>query len=285
MARLIVGCGYLGRRVAKLWAVEGDIVHVLTRSQDRATQLQAEGYRPLIGDVTDPSTLMALPQVDTVLWAVGHDRQSGQSIFEVYADGFRNLLASLADGTLRIVYISSTGVYGQQDGGWVDEDSPCEPRRAGGQACLAAEQLLLASPWSSRAVILRLAGIYGPQRLPRLQQLRSGEPLRSDPHGVINLIHVDDAAAAVVRVAELPLPLPRTFLIADGHPVARRAFYEELARQASTPPPLFDPAGASAGEANRSGSHKRVANDRMIRELGLELRFPTYREGVAAVGP
>ena len=102
MARLIVGCGYLGRREAKLWAAEGDTVHVLTRSQDRALQLQAEGYRPLIGDVTDPSTLMALPQVDTVLWAVGHDRQSGKSIFEVYADGFRNLLASLAEGTLRI---------------------------------------------------------------------------------------------------------------------------------------------------------------------------------------
>ncbi len=281
--RLIMGCGYLGSRVARRWVTGGDTVYVLTRSVDRAQRLAALGLCPLVGDVTSPVTFPTLPKVDTVLWAVGHDRQSGRSIHEVYVQGLKNVLARLAGGTRRVVYISSTGVYGQQDGTWVDEASRCCPGREGGKACLAAEQYLRASTWSDRAVILRLAGIYGSGRLPRMQQLALGEPLRSDPKAVINLIHIDDAVEAVVRVTHLPLPLPRTFLIADSHPVTRRTFYQELARHAHLPPPVFVPESQAADQSNRAGSHKRVSNERMISELGIELRYPSYREGLLAV--
>ncbi len=293
MTRLIIGCGYLGGRVARGWAAQGDTVHVLTRSAARAEHLRAAGYLPLVGDVTDPATFPILPSVDTVLWALGYDRQSGRSIHEVYVEGLGNVLARLAPGTRRFLYMSSTGVYGQQDGSWVDETSPCLPRREGGKACLAAEQQLLASTWCDRAVILRLAGIYGAQRLPRLEQLRSRAPLSSDPDAVINLIHVEDAAEAILRVAQRPLVLPRTFLIADAQPVTRRAFYQELARQSGLPSPIF--AGetreavslhqetSNSRMANRSGSHKRVSNQRMVSELGIQLRYPSYREGLKAV--
>ena len=108
----------------------------------------------------------------------------------------------------RVIYISSTGVYGQTDGTWVDESTECRPTRAGGQACLAAEQLLLQSAWAARTLILRLAGIYGPQRLPRLRQLQSGESLDTAPLGLLNLIHVDDAAQVVRQVADQALSLP-----------------------------------------------------------------------------
>ena len=283
MRRLIVGCGYLGRRVADRWARQQDEVFVLTRSDRRARQLASGGLQPLIGDVTDPASLPDLPKADTLLWAVGHDRRSDKTLEEVYVVGFNNLLAAVAVGTQRVIYVSSTGVYGQQDGAWVDETSLCQPNRVGGKACLAAEHSLLASRWSDRALILRLAGIYGPQRLPRLRQLLDGQPLSGDPDGVINLIHVEDAATAVFRAADLPLPLPRTYLIADGQPVSRRTFYEELARQTHAPSPQFKAPTAGARGTDRSGSHKRVANARMINELGIQLRYPSFREGLLAV--
>ncbi len=241
MVRLVVGCGYLGCRVADAWVSQGDAVFVLTRSAPRARQLAENGLQPLIGDVTQPESLRMMPQVDTVLWAVGHDRQSGRSIHEVYVEGLGNLVHTLAEQTQRIIYISSTGVYGQSDGSWVDETSPCAPSRGGGQACLSAEQLLLGSRWADRTVILRLAGIYGPQRLPRMRQVVAGQPLRTASDGMLNLIHVEDAAQAVIRAAQADLQPPRVFLISDGKPVVRRTFYEELAVLLGAPHPCSRP--------------------------------------------
>ena len=157
---------------------------------------------------------------------------------------------------------------------------------AGGAACWAAEQLLLDSQWQARTVILRLAGLYGPQRLPRLRQLQAGEPLTASPDGLINLIHVEDAVQAIMRAAEMPMELPRLFLIADGHPVQRRQFYEELSRCFQTPAPTFQLRQGDKGRSGRSGGCKRVSNQRMTTELGVVLKYPSYREGLAAMaGP
>ena len=100
--------------------------------------------------------------------------QAGNSIEEVYAGGVRNVLAALPHDTGRFIYISTTGVYGPADGDWVDEETPPDPRRDGGRASLAAEQVLAAHPLGQRGVILRLAGIYGPGRVPFLDKLAGG---------------------------------------------------------------------------------------------------------------
>ena len=263
--------------------LRGDLVYVLTRSHERAEKLRSHGLVPLVGDVTRPRTVPPLPVVDTLLWAVGYDRNTGLDIHEVYVDGVRNLLEVLPEEVGRCVYISSTGVFGQTNGEWVDESSPCRPRRAGGAACLRAERLWLNSHWSDRLVILRLAGIYGPQRLPRMRQMRAAQPLNASPDEMLNLIHVDDAADVVERVAEASLDLPRTFLVADTQPVPRREFYQELAGRFGTPPPTFDPSAADAPRGGRSGGHKRVSSRRLREELGVELRYPSYREGLAAI--
>ena len=94
-----------------------------------------------------------------------------------------DVLEALPDGVQKLIYISSTGVYGDFGGGWVDEESPCQPERAGGQACLAAEQLLAQHAGGAQAIVLRLAGIYGPDRLPYLQALAEGRPLERRPKG------------------------------------------------------------------------------------------------------
>ena len=148
------------------------------------------------------------------------------------------MLAALPSDTGKFIYISSTGVYGQSGGEWVDEDSACEPLREGGRACLDAEQILLAHPLGQRAVILRLAGLYGPGRIPLADSIRRNQPIEAPAQGWLNLIHVDDAAR-VVLAAEERAPPPRTYVVSDGTPVERREYFAELARLLGAAPPRF----------------------------------------------
>ena len=142
MKKLILGCGYLGRRVAQAWLDDGQQVLAVTRSAERARVLESCGIRPLVGDVTESLDLSDCGKIDTVLFAVGFDRTAGKAIRDVYVEGLRRTLDQLPMLPRRLIYISSTGVFGQNEGQWVDEQSACEPVREGGRACLAAEQLL-----------------------------------------------------------------------------------------------------------------------------------------------
>ncbi|MFO0898104.1 MAG: NAD-dependent epimerase/dehydratase family protein [Pirellulales bacterium] len=277
---LIFGAGYLGQRVAALWRDDSRKVHVVTRSAARAEALAAAGYRPHVADVTRPETLAPLPDTDTVLFAVGFDRGSGRSIGEVYAGGLASVLAALGDRPRRFLYISSTGVYGPGDGGWVDEETPCHPDREGGQACLAAEQTLAASSLGPRSIILRLAGIYGPGRIPRAADLLAGKPLAAHPDTHLNLIHVDDAARIVLLAEQAAAP--RTYVVSDGHPVLRRDYFAELARLLSAPAPTFISPPAD-GPPQRGASDRKANNARLLRELKPEFAYPSYREGLAAI--
>jgi nucleoside-diphosphate-sugar epimerase len=283
MLRLIVGCGYLGSRVARRWLDAGDEVFVVTRSSERAATLAAEGYRPLVADVTEPATLGGWPSAATVLYAVGHDRKSMKPMEQVYVEGLRNVLAALATTSRRFIYISSTGVYGDSEGEWVDETTPCRPTRPGGRACLAAEQVLASHPLAEKSVILRMAGIYGPGRIPRRAAMLASEPIAAPRDGYLNLIHVDDAAQAVVAAAERTMVMPRTYLVADGNPGLRENYYAELARVVGAPPPRFVDPPADSAAAGRATADKRICNLRMLDELVIQLRYPSYREGLAAI--
>ncbi len=194
------------------------------------------GLRPVVADVTHGETLAALPPAETVLYAVGYDRAAGRSMREVYVAGLLAVLDSLPPSVERLIYISSTGVYGQTDGQWVDEDSPCEPTRESGRVCLEAERALLAHRLGGRSVTLRLAGIYGPGRLPNQAALRGGEPIAAASDGYLNLIHADDAASAVLAAAEHARP-SSLYTVSDGHPAQRHEYYAEAARLLGAPSP------------------------------------------------
>ena len=198
----------------------------------------------------------------------------------VHVDGLRAVLDAVSPQVRRVVLISSTGIYGEQGGGWVDESSPCRPLRESGRALLAAERALAAHRCGERSIVLRLAGIYGPGRLPRRAELASGGPLPIAAGEYVNLIHVEDAAAAVLAAEAYSQP-PRTYLVSDGHPVQRRDYFAELARRFGLPRPAFR--NRLPGEASgRRGGNKRVNNARMLAELHVKLAYPTYREGLAA---
>jgi len=278
MAKLIFGCGYLGRRVLELWQAAGEKVYAVTRSPERAAEWSQRGIVPLVADITQPLTITAPTDIDTVLFAVGFDATAGKSIHEVYAGGLARVIAWLPDSIQRFIYISSTGVYGSFDGDWIDEDSPCEPRRDGGKACLVAEQKLAASKFATRSVSLRLAGIYGPDRIPRAKDLLAGQPIDAAPNGYLNLIHVVDAARIVLLAEQRSAS--SCLLVADGHPVIRGEYYAELARLLNAPKPQFTPTAGEQAATKRGSADKRVNNQRLLAELAPQFQFPDYRAGL-----
>lgn len=265
---LIVGCGYLGRRVAARWTAAGTRVVALTRRN--ADTLAALGVEPVVGDVTDPATLR-LPDADTVLYAVGMDRTAGKTMREVYVNGLGHVLDTIPS-VARFVYVSSTGVYGQTGGEWVDETSATRPLEESGKVVLEAERLLREK--RPDAIVLRFAGIYGPDRVLRKQALLNGEPLVGDAGKWLNLIHAEDGADAVLA-ATARGKLGETYLVCDDEPVTRRDFYTHAAEVLGAPPARFEVPATPTVEPNR-----RVSNRKAKAELAWQPRFPNYRAGL-----
>jgi nucleoside-diphosphate-sugar epimerase len=291
--KLVVGCGFLGLRAARLWRDAGESVATVTRSEGRAKSLADEGFVPIVANVVEPQSLPDLPAAESVLFAVGFDRSAGRTHRQVYVEGLANVLHALASGQhadrlRRFIYVSTTGVYAASDREEVDEESPCDPSTPGAQAHQQAERILAESPFADRAIVLRMAGLYGHERVPRLDDIRAGRRIAAASDGFVNLIHVDDAAAAVLA-AETRGESPRTFNISDGHPANRRAYLEEIARRLQVPPPQFvepdETTHAATHEAKRparGSASKRISNRRMLAELLPTLKYPSYREGLAA---
>jgi nucleoside-diphosphate-sugar epimerase len=282
MRRLIIGCGFLGRRVAVRWVERGDNVFALTRSEQNAAALRDLGVTPVLGDVTDAASLQSLPECDTVLHAVGFDRSASPSKREVYVDGLSNVLNRVAERCDRFIHISSTSVYGQQAGEWVDENSPAASETESGEICLAAERLVLDrfsdDATSGQGTVLRLSGIYGPDRLlSRIDALKNAQPLPGPEEGWLNLIHVDDAAEVVVACAETG-NLTSVYLVSDDRPILRGEYYRLLAKLVDAPKPIFDPDSVAR---HSRGINKRCRNRRLREELGVSLSYPDIETGLA----
>ena len=280
VSKLIIGCGYLGKRVAAEWMSQGHRVSALTRSEEHADQFRSQGIEPIIGDITNRDSLSQLPEVETVLFAVGFDRGSGKSQREISVDGLGNVLKQIASRFGRLIAISSTSVYGQSEAEWVDETSPTHPSRLNGKICLEAERLVWKySPQrntrsSSTTNVLRLAGIYGPGRLlRRLDEVKSGKPIAGNPDAWLNIIHVDDAVRAILACEEQGQP-GETYLVCDDKPVTRREYYQTLAELVSAEAPIF------TQNEDSQNLNKRCSNRKLHEELKVELRFPTIREGL-----
>jgi nucleoside-diphosphate-sugar epimerase len=272
--RLVVGSGYLGERVARRWLARGDRVVGITRSAARAGSLAASGIEPEILDVAaaDPDWAGLIARRGcpaTVFWAVGFDRSGGASYADVHVGGLGRLLDALAAAGChpRVILSSSTGVWGDEGGGRVTEATPVNPSREAGRVLVEAESLL-ARHSLGPGTALRFAGLYGPQRLPRLADLRAGRPIAADPDSWLNLVHVDDAAAVVEAVGDAPTPRG-LYLVSDGRPVLRRDWYTRLAELAGGPPPAWDETTPRS-----RGGDKRIDPALVWRDLALTPRHP-----------
>ena len=266
----------MGFRVAKRWQQQGHTVIAMTRKSERLAWFSDQGITGIVGDVTQPQTLN-LPEADIVLIAVGMDRSMYSDVEAVYVGGLRNVLDNLPQPK-HLIYVSSTGVYGDFDGQWVDESSTTQPLRPGGKACLKAEQLIRESDLANRSTLLRFAGIYGADRVPTKERIKAGEWKKLSSAGFLNLIHVDDGAKIIDRIAQTE-PAGETYLVSDGNPVLRRDYYSYIAEclgaekvpQSET---SVDP------KVGRSGSSKRISNKKLVEQFQVEFDYPDYRAGL-----
>lgn len=275
--RLVVGCGYLGARVARRWSEAGEAVIATTRRETRAAELRERGLTPAIIDVTaaEPAwtTLFAAHGVPaTVFWGVGFDRGASATPRDVHVDGLCRLLDALVATRAgspppRVILSSSTGVWGDESGGVVDESTPPNPSRDAGRVLVEAEALL-AGHAAGPGTALRFAGLYGPGRLPRISDLKAGLPIAADPDSWLNLVHVDDAAAVVCLVADATAPRG-LYVVADGHPVRRRDWYGSLARFTGSPEPRWD-----ITAPRPRGADKRVDPRLLFSHLGFHPAHP-----------
>jgi nucleoside-diphosphate-sugar epimerase len=281
MSSLIVGCGYLGQRLGTRLRREGETVWGTVRSEERAEQLRAVGIEPVILDVLKLANVLTWPRVERVFYCVGFDRASGATMRSVYVDGLRDVVASLPDSVRRLVYASSTGVYGQTGGEWVDEGSEARPVTESGQVCLEAEEVV--REWSLArgvsCVVLRFSGLYGPARVVRRAAIERREAISGDGDRFLNLIHIDDAVTASYA-AIFASGVEPMYLICDDRPVTRKEYYGLAARLLGAAEPRFEPPLPGSSEEVRDASNKRVSNELIKRELGVVLSYPDISTGL-----
>jgi len=269
---LIAGCGDLGYRTARRLLAQGHAVWGLRR---RPPPGDASGLRWLAADMTRPDTLGQLPQgITQLVLTMTPDARDEAAYRAAFLQAPRNLLKALDTTRLqRILFVSSSAVYGDHQGGWVDEQTPEHPPGFNGRVLLDAERELARQAF--RSIVLRLSGLYGPGRTQLLERIRRGiaKAPRTVPHWS-NRIHIEDAAAAVVHLLALPDP-DALYLGSDSTPLPLHELYEHLARElgASAIPDGPPPPGVGS---------KRLSNRRLL-DSGLALAWPDSRAGYAAL--
>jgi nucleoside-diphosphate-sugar epimerase len=273
---LIVGCGYVGLELAKQRRKAGDPpMFALTRSEARVDELQSQGLEPIVGHWHSADSLV-LPAVDTILISVPHREDREQGI-ESHIHGLKSILQKVPAGWSKLIYLSTTGVYGDAHD-VVDESTPTQPARIGPQIAVATELFLRQTLSPEQLTIVRLAGIYGPGRIPLADKLRTGAPLQVPQDGWLNLAHVSDIARMLT--ATLATRMEHSlYVFSDGNPVPRLEFYQYLANLCGVSEPKFMPPDPSSSRSQRAGN-KRVNPDRILRELSFTFSFPNYREGL-----
>lgn len=273
---LIVGCGDIGLRIGQRHLARGDRLTGVLRRAEQGAALSASGITPLLADLDGN---WAVPAADAIYWCAPPAAQGSDDL------RLAGALRALPPPSQGLLYISTTGVYGDCQGRWIDEAEPLKPQSERGQRRLAAELHLRA--WAARSaaktVTLRVPGIYGPGRLP-LQRLQSGAPIlcaAESPY--TNRIHADDLAdAAVLALANGTAGA--AYNVSDGTPTTMTDYFLQCAALLGTPAPPqvsmavaraeFSPALLSFMEESRR------LNTERLRALGWSPRYRSLSEGL-----
>ena len=285
MCVLIVGCGYVGLPLGKELVRQGHKVFGLRRSALAEAEMKAAGITPLHADITQPETLTQLPHdFDWVVNCAASGGGGADDYRKIYLEGNRNLLAWLAASPpKKFVYTSSTSVYAQNDGSVVTEKCPTEPEAGTAQVLVETEKLLLAAVAERQfpAVILRVAGIYGPGRGYAFKQFLRGEArMEGDGSRWLNMIHRDDLIGVIIAALERGAP-GEIYSAADNAPPSQLEFFTWLATELKQPLPPKVVADAEVWR-KRGVTNKRVSNAKLRAQLKYEFRFPDFRAGYAA---
>ncbi|WP_119821808.1 SDR family oxidoreductase [Halalkaliarchaeum desulfuricum] len=285
---IVVGCGYVGIELGRTLREAGYDVAGVRRSDDGLATVSAAGLEPVRADVTEPDSLKALPDADAIVFAASSGGRGAEAARRVYVDGLEATIREYGgrdSSPDRLVYTSSTGVYGDHDGEWVDETTPLEPESERGRILEEAERIALEATVERGldGTVARFAGLYGPGRY-RLERYLDG-PVTE---GYLNMVHRDDAAGAVAFLLAEDLARGDVVTVVDDEPVDRWTFADWLAGECGVDPPekhtveeRLARESLSDSRRRRILSDKRCSNDR-LRALGYEFEYPTFREGYRA---
>lgn len=274
---LIAGCGYVGMRVAELLHTQGHAVWALRRSPGEPLPF----LRWVQGDLTAREHLDLPEAIDAVVLAAGLRRDTEERYQALLVDGYGRLLDVLYNRTRppdRCVMVSTTGVFAESGGGWVTETSPVDRERSPARYYLGGEDLVHALP--GRHAVVRLSGIYGPERHRLIREVREGRAVQiPPPPHYLNQIHAEDAAGAIAHVVRLEQP-EACYVASDTEPADRNDVLAWLAGEfgAGSLPPSEDP----ADRPGRRSGNKRCDASRLVAS-GYTFRYPTYREGYRAL--
>jgi len=285
MRVLIVGCGYVGLPLGAELVRLGHEVFGIRRSAENEPALAAAGIKPLYADISKIEELQKLPNAfDWVVNTVSSSKGGVEEYKQVYLDGTRNLIEWLAPAPpKKFVYTSSTSVYGQTDGSVVKESSPTEPANDTGKILVETEKLLLDAAREKKipAVILRVAGIYGPERGHLfLQYLKDAAKIPGRGERIINMIHRADLIGAIIaalksgRAGEI-------YNAVDDEPVPQIHFFRWLSETLGKNMPPFV-AESELLERKRGATNKKVSNRKLKMEMGYQFKYPTFRQGYTA---
>lgn len=279
---IILGCGYIGDRLARAALAAGRHVRVCARSTGRLAPLGALGaeikyvnaampklVNPILSGMAGATVVYSVPPVTEL--GPGHAMRAA-------------LQGAHAGGAACFVYFSSSGLYGAMpdDEAWIDEETPLATDDPPMSGFIGDETAIDNSPFDGmRSVVLRLAPVYGPGRGMRAQLRKGKYTLLEDGQHATSRVHIDDAVQAVFAAEERGANRAR-YLIADDEPTTQAAYAAWLCERMGLPLPpsrqMYEPGGRRNAHRNR-----KIRNDKMKNELGVKLRYPSYREGELAI--
>jgi nucleoside-diphosphate-sugar epimerase len=273
---LIAGCGYVGTALGMRLAAAGHAVWGMRR----AAEDLPPNIRHLAGDLSVPQTLQDLPPgLEVVFYTAAPNGADDAAYRAIYVDGLRHLLEALArqgQSPRRVFLTSSTAVYAQSAGEWVDESSPTAPTHFTGGRVLEGERLLLDGPFP--ATVVRFGGIYGPGRTSLIERVRQGlAACREGPPLYTNRIHRDDCAGALHHLMTLSDP-EALYVAADHEPADYCDVLRWLAGQLGAPMPRVE--AAPGADTRRHRTNKRCRNGKLVASSYI-FQYPTFREGYA----
>ncbi|MFW6321654.1 MAG: SDR family oxidoreductase [Halohasta sp.] len=285
---VILGCGYIGIELGRQLTDAGHEVVGVRRSESGCTAIEEAGFEAHRADLADSDDVAALPDADWLVFAASSGGRGADAARKIYVDALTDVIdeyGSRESTPDRLVYTSSTGVYGDHDGEFVDESTPLEPTTDKTRVLVEAERVARerSAEYGIDGTVARFSGLYGPDRY-RLERYIEG-PVTE---GYLNMVHRADAAGAVAYLLTADRARDEAVLVTDDEPVEKWEFADWLAEQCGLDSPpkrtkqerLTDD-GLSEAARRRILTSKRCSNEK-LRGLGYSLRYPTFREGYRA---
>ncbi len=284
----LLGCGYVGIELGRQLLEAGHEPIGVRRSPEGIDAVEAVGIEAVRADVTDRDELERVPDADRVVFAASSGGRGSDAAREIYVEGLRTAIEAFGGRESppdRLIYTSSTGVYGDHGGDWVDEETPIEPTTEKTRVLAEAERIAVeeAAEYGIAGTVARYAGLYGPDRY-RLERYVEG-PVTE---GYLNMVHREDAAGAVRYLLCEDLARGEVVQAVDDEPVSKHAFADWLADECGVvaPEKRTKEERLAAGDLSEPArrrilTSKRCSNAK-LRGLGYEFAYPTFREGYRA---